>query len=233
MGWPFDGDELEVRGGAGANASGDRPRLAEREPDSFQLNHLTPREIRIDFALCCIYVGCPDLTVKRELIRLCRISEREAQRIVKEAMGLMGDGFEAPKKSLRYQSAAWYQSQLINPHCPLDLKFKARQSLDTLLGIRDPVKHDADDDGEKSKLAAKIERDEIRAALESMPPDELKALAHAHDAIRDAVKKRPDSTDSSAKSKKPPPAQTNSKPAYVTDSVTDTASGLRSSTGFC
>ncbi len=201
MGWPFDDDELEVRGGAGANASGDRPRLAEREPDLFQLNPLTPREIRIDFALCCIYVGCPDRSVKRELMRLCRISEEESRRIVTEAKGLMGEGFEAPKKALRYMSAAWYQQQLVDPHCPRDLKFKARQSLDTLLGIRDPVKHDADEDEDETKRAARIERDEIRAALENMPPDELKALHRAHTSIRDAVKKRPDSTDSSAKTK--------------------------------
>ena len=202
-----------------SGGAGDGPRIENRELDSFQLNHLTPREIRIDFALCCIYVGCPDLTVKRELIRLCRISEREAQRIVKEAMGLMGDGFEAPKKSLRYQSAAWYQSQLINPHCPLELKFKARQSLDTLLGIRDPVKHDPDADEDDSKRAARIERDEIRAALEKMPPDELKALHRAHTSIRDVVRKRSDATETPAKPPKPASPERNGKHESVTVSV--------------
>ena len=229
MGWRFDDDELEVRGGAGANASGgDGPRLAEREPESFQLNPLTPREIRIDFALCCIYVGCPVRSVKRELMRLCRISEEESRRIVTEAKGLMGEGLEAPKKALRYQSAAWYQMQLVDPHCPRELKFKARQSLDTLLGIRDPVKHDADDDADDSKRAARIERDEIRAALENMPPDELKALHRAHTSIRDAVKKRSDSTETPAKPPKPLPPERNGKH----ESQTDTESKLPPSTGF-
>ena len=209
-----------------SGGAGDGPRIENRELDSFQLNPLTPREIRIDFALCCICFGCPVRSVKRELMRLCRISDQAAGDIVRDAMRLQGDGFEAPKKALRYQSAAWWQQQLIDPHCPRDLKFKARKALDDLLGLNDPVKHDPDADENETTRAARVERDEIRAALENMPPDELKALHRAHTSIRDAVKKRSDSTDSAAKKKNPVTAQTNSKPEYVTDSVTDTESGF-------
>ena len=190
-------------GGAGEfqAGSGDGPRLEDREPESYFLNPDTPRELRIDFALCCICFGCPVRSVKRELMRLCRISDVAAGQVIHAAQRELVDGFAAPKKALRYQSAAWWQQQLIDPHCPRELKFKARKALDDLLGLNDPVKHDPDADENETTRAARVERDEIRAALENMPPDELKALHRAHTSIRDAVKKRPDSTDSSAKTK--------------------------------
>lgn len=238
MGWPFDDETTPATTSTDATGgvtpphqqptddepgvqyeSGDGPRLEDRELDTFQLNTLTPREIRIDFALCCICAGCPARSVKRELMRLCRMVDGDANRIITDAMRLLVDGFEAPKKALRYMSAAWYQMQLVDPNCPRDLKFKARQSLDTLLGIRDPVKHDADDDEDDSKRAARIERDEIRAALEKMPPDELKALHRAHTSIRDVVKKRSDATETPAKPPKPASPERNGKHESQTDTV--------------
>jgi hypothetical protein len=238
MPWPFDDDEqpptpnpldssqVDTGGvkppdsvGTTDGESGDGPRLEDREFDSFNLSPLTPQEIRIDFALCCICGGCPARSVRRELKRLCRIGDSAADRIITEAHRLMVDGFEAPKKALRFQSAAWYQQQLINPNCPLELKFKARQSLDTLLGIRDPVKPSDDETEDEAKQAAKIERDEIRKVLEGMPLDQLKALDHAHRSIRDVVKRKSDSADSDGNGKKQPDVKRIGNRESETDTV--------------
>jgi hypothetical protein len=169
--------------------SGDSPRFEDQPLETFHLYPGTSREEKIDFALCCIVAGTATRVVVRELVRLCGISQATAESICRDALKHLVLDHDKPKKVLRFISAAWYQRMLTKPGVPIDLQFKARAAIDTLLGIRDPVKgdDDEDDDDDEAKKRIAREKKEIAAILPTLTNEQLSAIIDVHARVKEKV----------------------------------------------
>lgn len=203
--------------------SGDGPNLNQMRPESFQLSQASTWQTKVDFALCAICTGSPTRIVTRELSRLTGVTERTAEDIVRAALKILVLDMDNPKKVLRLISVAWYQLKLMDPETPIDLQFKAREKIDTLLGLREPISADDDDDDDEddSKRQKERRKDEISKILPTLPNATLRALADTYRLIKARVENGSDTDSAQDQPKKTaagsdnpaPPAPPEPKPA--------------------